>query len=138
MDCFETCLQTLETHLGESHPLQATLYCILAYYNSEIGNLEDALYLYKSSLACCLRLLGQSHVQTAEVYIDLGTILSKMGQKQEALQHFEKAKSTLEAAGMCKTKNYARSLLSLAALKHQLGGAKEAQLLSTTGVKILE
>lgn len=64
MQQFDKCLQILELHFGESHPLHSTLYCILAFYHLEMGNLEDSRYLYKSALIASLRMLGQSHPQT--------------------------------------------------------------------------
>lgn len=38
---------------------------------------DDALYLYKSSLMICIKTLGESHVKTADLFIELGQFYLK-------------------------------------------------------------
>ena len=52
---------------------------------------EDSLTLYKTSLVCLLRVLGNNHKLTAEVYMDLGNLYLKMRDSEQSTSHFEKA-----------------------------------------------
>jgi len=63
----------------------------MAYLLVIKNKMEEAKYLYQSSLLCCLRVLGPNHIQTAEVHMDFGRLYLKMKNKDEALQHFEEA-----------------------------------------------
>lgn len=94
---FDDALKVLQWHLGESHPLHASnffsnnpgIYNIMAEYYLNKKNWDEALVLLNSSLVCCLRNLGKTHLQTAEVYIDIAKANTKMiGQKLEALKMF--------------------------------------------------
>lgn len=53
--------------------------------------MDEAKYLYESSLICSLRVLGPNHIQTAEIHIDFGRLYLRMKNKDESLQHFEEA-----------------------------------------------
>lgn len=76
---FSKALATLEHHWGPFHPLHSTIYGIMAYLlimnkdhlNSNLrrnnlalmkNKMEEARYLYHSSLLCCLRVLGPNHI----------------------------------------------------------------------------
>lgn len=96
--CFDSALKALEFHLGLYHPLHATLYSILGKFYVEKELYQDAYMLFKSSLVCTIRILGANHVQTGEIYQELAELLKKMGQKEEALQDYEKACLVFEAA----------------------------------------
>mmetsp|Transcript_39107 Transcript_39107/g.37437 ORF Transcript_39107/g.37437 Transcript_39107/m.37437 type:complete len:168 (-) Transcript_39107:694-1197(-) len=63
----------------------------MAYLLISRNKLEEAQYLYQSSLICCLRVLGPNHIQTAEIHMDFGRLYLKMKNKDESLQHFEQA-----------------------------------------------
>lgn len=53
--------------------------------------MEEAKYLYQSSLICSLRVLGPNHIRTAEIHTDFGRLYLRMKNKDESLQHFEEA-----------------------------------------------
>lgn len=53
--------------------------------------MEEAKYLYESSLICSLRVLGPNHIQTAEIHIDFGRLCLRLKHKDDSLQHFEEA-----------------------------------------------
>ena len=94
IDCqynFEKALKALNHHWGSHHPLNITIYGILAFLMTENGHLEEAELLHKSSLICCLQILGKNHIQTADVYMDFGRLYLKMNNKEEALINFESA-----------------------------------------------
>jgi tetratricopeptide (TPR) repeat protein len=88
---FSKALATLDHHWGPFHPLHSTIYGIMAHLLIQKNKLDEAKYLYESSLICSLRVLGPNHIQTAEIHIDFGRLFLKMKNKDESLQHFEEA-----------------------------------------------
>lgn len=78
-------------HLGPSHPLHMTVYGIMAYLLVPKGKMDEAMYLYKSSLFCCMKVLGPNHIQTAESHMEFGQFYLKWDKRDQALQHFEQA-----------------------------------------------
>lgn len=98
LEYFDEALRILDFHLGRFHPLHSTVYSILGHFYAEKKMFQDALFLYKSSLVCCVRILGPNHAHTGEVYTDLANLMLRMGQKDEALNNFEKAYLVFEAA----------------------------------------
>jgi len=88
---FSKALATLDHHWGPFHPLHSTIYGIMAHLLIQRGKLDEAKYLYESSLICSLRVLGPNHIQTAEIHIDFGRLYLRMKNKDESLQHFEEA-----------------------------------------------
>lgn len=65
-------IETIFNHLGPSHPLLITVYGIMAYLLIQKGKTEECMYLYKSSMMCCMKALGPNHVQTAQLHMDFG------------------------------------------------------------------
>lgn len=47
--------------------------------------MDEAKFLYESSLICSLRVLGPNHIQTAEIHTDFGRLYLKMKNKDESL-----------------------------------------------------
>ena len=88
---FQIATDTLFHHLGPSHPLHMTVYGLMAYLLVPKGKYEEAMYLYKSSLLCCMKVLGPNHIQTAEIHMDFGQFYLKWDKRDQALQHFEQA-----------------------------------------------
>ena len=62
---FQVTTDTIFHHLGPSHPLHITVYGIMAHLLIPKSKWEEAMYLYKSSMTCCMMSLGPNHVQTA-------------------------------------------------------------------------
>ena len=62
---FQMATDTLFHHLGPTHPLHMTVYGLMAYLLYPKGKFEEAMYLYKSSMLCCMKVLGPNHIQTA-------------------------------------------------------------------------
>ena len=98
MEYFDTAILTIEFHLGTYHPLNSTVYSILGFYYLEKKNYQDAFLLYKSSLMCCITILGANHPFTGDVYIDLANLSLKMQQREEALNYYDKAFLIFEAS----------------------------------------
>ena len=98
LEIFDETLRVIEFHLGPHHPLHSTLYSIVGHFYSQKRMFKDALFLYKSSLLCCTRSLGLNHAHTAEVYMDIGKIMFKIGQQEEALSNYEKGYLIFEAS----------------------------------------
>jgi len=89
---FKYSIEALETHLGPSpHPLHIIVYKIMINLLVSQGKMEDAKWLYKSSIMCSMKILGQNHVQTAHVYMDTGQFYLKWHKRNEALSQFENA-----------------------------------------------
>jgi len=88
---FSKALATLDHHWGPFHPLHSTIYGIMAHLLIQQGKMEEAKYLYQSSLICSLRVLGPNHIRTAEIHSDFGRLYLRMKNKEESLQHFEEA-----------------------------------------------
>ena len=44
---FKMATDTLDHHLGRSHPLHITVFGIMAYLFVPVGKMEEAMYLYK-------------------------------------------------------------------------------------------
>ena len=124
--CFDKSLDILEFHLGAFHPLHATVYSIIGFYYSEKKKYDDAARLYKSSLVCCLRILGLNHLQTGEVHLDLANLYLKMNQKEEALKLYEKAFATLEIHKEDLGLQYANTGMLISSLLSESGKVKDA------------
>lgn len=50
---FDLALQALANHWGDFHPMNITIYCIMALILIEKKYLKEAELLYRSSLICC-------------------------------------------------------------------------------------
>ena len=59
---FQLVTDTIFHHLGPSHPIHMTVYGIMANLLVPKGKMEEAMYLYKSSLFCCMKVLGPNHI----------------------------------------------------------------------------
>ena len=126
LECFDKSLAILEFHLGPFHPLHATVYSIFGFYYSEKKRYDDAVLLYKSSLVCCLRILGSNHVQTGEVYLDLANLYLKMNQKEDALSLYEKTFAIFEIHKKDLGAQYANTGMQISSLLNESGRVKEA------------
>ena len=71
---FGKALAVLDYHWGNYHPMQITIYNIMANLHIAHRNMEDANFLLQSSINCCLKVLGSSHIMTAQVHTDLGKL----------------------------------------------------------------
>ena len=91
------------------------------FYYAEKKRYDDAVLLYKSSLVCCLRILGANHVQTGEVYLDLANLYLKMNQREDALGLYEKAFSIFEIHKTETPVQYANSGFQIAHLLSESG-----------------
>jgi tetratricopeptide (TPR) repeat protein len=89
--CFTKALEILDHHWGPFHPLHINIYSIMAQLLIHNGKHDDAIYLFKASLLCCMRILGPNHVQTGDVHMDFGRLYLTKKKKQESLQHFLEA-----------------------------------------------
>ena len=88
---FSKALAVLEHHWGPFHPLQITVYGLMANMMIESNLLSPAMHLLESSLSCCLSVLGPNHIVTAEVHVDLGKLQVRTGMHTNALQHFKQS-----------------------------------------------
>lgn len=86
---FSKALAVLDYHWGNYHPMQITIYSIMANLHIGQQNLKDANFLLQSSINCCLKVLGPSHIMTAQVHTDLGKLQVRMGYYGKALEHFK-------------------------------------------------
>jgi len=122
---FFRAINALDFHWGVFHTLHITVYTILAYLITKFKeSYEDVQNLYKACLVSCNRVLGPNHTCTADVYMDIGRLFLKMGNKDQALENIEKAYLIYEAAiETAIDKNYA--LLANSAFL--LGGIIESQ-----------
>ena len=59
---FTHALEILDHHWGPYHPLHINIYGIMAQLLILNEKYEDATYLYKASLRCCMRILGPNHI----------------------------------------------------------------------------
>lgn len=81
----------LDYHWGHYHPMQITIYNIMANLHISSNNLKDANFLLQSSINCCLKVLGSSHIMTAQVHTDLGKLQVRMGYYGKSLVHFKQS-----------------------------------------------
>lgn len=59
---FTEALKILDHHWGPYHPLHINIYSIMAQLLILNLKYEDATYLYKASLRCCMRIIGPNHI----------------------------------------------------------------------------
>jgi len=90
-ELFYEIISYLDFNLGKYHPLHSMIYNMIGYYYVEKGQYDDALVLYRSSLVCLKKILGDQHPQTGEVYSELANLSLKMDKSQEALDYYQKA-----------------------------------------------
>mmetsp|Transcript_9258 Transcript_9258/g.6607 ORF Transcript_9258/g.6607 Transcript_9258/m.6607 type:complete len:120 (-) Transcript_9258:899-1258(-) len=89
---FTKALSVLDHHWGPFHPLNITIYGIMAMLLINKGNkYEEAKYLYQASLLCCMRILGPNHIQTGDVHMDFGKLYLKKKEKTNSMEHFLEA-----------------------------------------------
>jgi len=89
--CFKA-INALDFHWGVFHTLHITIYSILARLIIKYKeNYSEVQNLYKACLVSCNRVLGPNHPCTADVYMDIGRLWLKMGNKDEAMENIEKA-----------------------------------------------
>lgn len=55
------------------------------------NKMEESMYLLKSSLFCCMKVLGPNHIVSANCHMDFGQLYLKWDKRDQALQHFEQA-----------------------------------------------
>jgi hypothetical protein len=84
--CFENAVSALNFHWGESHPMHAEMFCMLAGIYIEQDNYSEALLLYKNALLCCLKVLGPNHASTAKVYMELSQYYILANNMENALE----------------------------------------------------
>jgi hypothetical protein len=71
--------------------LHITVYGIMAQLLIPKNKMEEANYLLKSSLFCCMKVLGPNHIITANCHMDFGQFFLKWDKRDQALQHFQQA-----------------------------------------------
>lgn len=88
---FEKAQEIVEFNLGEYHFFFASIYCQC----KEVHKKDDdkVLRLLQSALICCSRILGNNHIQTAEVCKDISEFYYKVDETKrgESLHFYEKA-----------------------------------------------
>lgn len=119
--CFDNALKALKFHLGPLHPLHTKLYQILGKYYIDKEMFQDALLLYNSRFVSSVKVLGPNHLHTGEAYKDLAYLLTKMGQKEEALQNYIQAYQVYEILKKTETVESAHISLQIASLQLALG-----------------
>ena len=88
---------TIYYHLGASHPLHITLYTLMAQLLILKQKWQEAMYLFKAAMICCLKSLGPNHIRTAHLHMSLGYFYQNWAKREhkdqqtQALQHFEQA-----------------------------------------------
>ena len=101
-ECFKLGVEVISSHLGPFHPLLITLYSLMCSQLVQKQKWDDALYLYKSSIMISIKSLGQNHVRTAQLFVDLGQFFLRQGKltgkdmRDQALLNFEQAYSIYE------------------------------------------
>lgn len=87
---FNSAVTALEHHWGSDHPTLTILYSVVAFLiiqNKDDQAFEKARILYQTALNCCTRVLGANHIQTAEIYMDFGSLYMLNGKSSEALTY---------------------------------------------------
>ena len=90
-EAFTRALSILDHHWGPFHPLHINIYGIMAQLLIRKGKHDDATWLYKASLRCCMRILGPNHIQTGEVHMDYARLQLLKDKKDDSLRHFIEA-----------------------------------------------
>ena len=124
--CFTKALEILDHHWGPFHPLHINIYSIMAQLLIYKNKYEDAGYLYKASLLCCMRILGPNHIQTGEVHMDYGKLYLLRKKKMDSLQHFMEAYLIYEAYFGQNALQTAEASMNIAAILEEDRKLKEA------------
>lgn len=90
-EAFTRALAILDHHWGPFHPLHINIYGIMAQLLIRKQKYDDATWLYKASLRCCMRILGPNHIQTGEVHMDYARLQLLKEKKDDSLRHFIEA-----------------------------------------------
>ena len=90
-EAFTRALAILDHHWGPFHPLHINIYGIMAQLLIRKQKYDDATWLYKASLRCCMRILGPNHIQTGEVHMDYARLQLLKDKKEDSLRHFIEA-----------------------------------------------
>ena len=76
----------------------------------------DAIALFKSSLVCSLRVIGNNHIYTADIYNDLANIYMKFNMVDDALNNFLSSLSIYSALEKDRTTTSASICYSIGVL----------------------
>ena len=91
IDCFKAALQALEFHYHSFHPLHIKLHQFISEIYLSQKDLQSASSFIKTALASSLKMLGPTHRFTAQIYVDIGKILSFEGRHERVFEYYEKA-----------------------------------------------
>ncbi|KAL4512145.1 hypothetical protein ABPG72_005147 [Tetrahymena utriculariae] len=110
---FQKAHQVLKFNVGDYHFLFASLDCQCKDIQKSKDQSKKTLLL--SALTCCQSILGNNHIQTAEVCQDLSEfIYESSDKKQESLNYYEKALLIYESV-------YGSQSLKVATMCYKLG-----------------
>ncbi|EAR86269.3 translation initiation factor eIF3 subunit (macronuclear) [Tetrahymena thermophila SB210] len=110
---FQRAYQVLKFNVGDYHFLFASLDCQCKDIQKSKDQTKKTLLL--SALTCCQSILGNNHIQTAEVCQDLSEfIYESSDKKQESLNYYEKALLIYESV-------YGSQSLKVATMCYKLG-----------------
>lgn len=116
----------LDYHWGAFHPLQITIYGIMANLHVSKKNMRDANYLLHSSINCCLNVLGSSHILTAQVQTDLGKLQVRMANHTDALKYFKQSFQVYQCYLGEDALETAKSAMQVACIQDEIGHHNEA------------
>lgn len=88
---YEEAVKLIYYNFGTYHPLHANFSSYLASYYLRIKEYELSIETYKKGLNDCLKILGVDHPVTGEFYLDIASVLMKMGRKIQVVAFLEKA-----------------------------------------------
>lgn len=98
MNCFKAALQSLKFHYNNFHPLHSKLYSFLGDIYMSNSDYSSALTVFKHSLSSSLKVLGPNHIQTAQIWLDLGKLTSILENFEKTVKYNEKAFNIFQAS----------------------------------------
>jgi CHAT domain-containing protein/Tfp pilus assembly protein PilF len=97
---FKVCLNVLDTalayalnHVGENHPVTATLYNGYGCMYDDKSEYDRALDYFYKSLEIRLKCFGEMHADVGDSYNNIGNIFNKKFETEKALDYFFKSLS---------------------------------------------
>ncbi|KAK5654035.1 hypothetical protein OQA88_7713 [Cercophora sp. LCS_1] len=88
---FDKAVQKWKPSLGQRSAIYVNLMCDVTWYLWEVDQHNEALRLLESTEAICGQTIGLDTLEGARIFVNRGSVLSKLNQYHEAGDLFEKA-----------------------------------------------
>jgi tetratricopeptide (TPR) repeat protein/predicted Ser/Thr protein kinase len=125
-------------HYGEQHPTIAEVRFEQARVDQRQGDCEQAVAGYEGALAVFEQVFGTNSPDVADASVAMAVCLGELQRYDEALRHYQRARSIYRAQGESAVADLARALDAEGVVRRELGQLEQALSLHRQALTILE